>query len=371
MLTPSTPPSHWDIFCQVVDNYGDIGVCWRLAADLHARGVTVRLWLDDASHLRWLAPDADRSGIEICHWQDAAQRYQPGAVLMATFGCELPAAVLQACDALPLEQSIPQRPIWLNVEHLSAEDYVERMHLLPSPRFTPDGGSWKQHFFYPGFTPATGGLLREANLAQRQAAFDKHAWLTAQGIAPAENAQLISLFAYEPPLLADWLRILQAQSQPVHLLVCAGRGQAAFLQAVADLGLQPNAALNWTLLPFLPQAEFDHLLWSCDINMVRGEDSWLRAIWAGKPLVWQIYAQDDDAHHDKLQAFMQRMALPAPAQKFYRAWNGLDTPLLAADWQVLSQAQGFFAAAAAQYQQYPDLSTQILDFVTAILHKKA
>jgi hypothetical protein len=45
--------------------------------------------------------------------------------------------------------------------------------------------------------------------------------------------------------------------------------------------------------------------------------------------------------------------------------------LLAADWQVLSQAQGFFAAAAAQYQQYPDLSTQILDFVTAILHKKA
>jgi hypothetical protein len=22
---------HWDIFCRVIDNFGDIGVCWRLA----------------------------------------------------------------------------------------------------------------------------------------------------------------------------------------------------------------------------------------------------------------------------------------------------------------------------------------------------
>jgi len=361
MLSTPTPQTHWDIFCQVVDNYGDIGVCWRLAADLHARGVAIRLWLDDASHLHWLAPDAASSGVEICHWQDAAQRYQPGAVLIATFGCELPAAVLQICLGLPAAQ----RPIWLNIEHLSAEDYVERMHLLPSPRFAPDGSRWNQHFFYPGFTPATGGLLREANLLQRQAAFDKHAWLAAQGIVPAENAQLISLFAYEPPLLSDWLRLLQAQSQPVHLLICAGRGQAAFLQAAAELDLAPSAQLNWTLLPFLPQAEFDHLLWSCDINMVRGEDSWLRAIWAGKPFVWQIYAQDDDAHHEKLQAFMQRMALPTPAQNFYRAWNGLGTPLQAQDWQDLTQAQDFFTDLTTQYQQHPDLSTQILRFVAA------
>lgn len=359
MRTPSTPPSHWDIFCQVVDNYGDIGVCWRLAADLQARGVTVRLWLDDASHLHWLAPEAANSGIEICHWQDVAERYQPGAVLMATFGCELPEAVLQTCLSLPAAQ----RPAWLNIEHLSAEDYVERMHLLPSPRFAPDGSSWKQHFFYPGFTPATGGLLREANLLQRQAAFDKNAWLAAQGIAPVENAQLISLFAYEPPLLADWLRILQAQSQPVHLLACAGRGQAAFLQAAAKLGLAPSAQLSGTLLPFLPQAEFDHLLWSCDINMVRGEDSWLRAIWAGKPFVWQIYEQDDSAHHEKLQAFMQRMALPAPAQNFYRAWNGLNKDLQAADWQALSQAADCFGTLRANLAAQTDLCSQILQWL--------
>lgn len=354
----------WDIFCQVVDNYGDIGVCWRLAADLHARGLAVRLWLDDASHLPWLAPDAARCGLEIRLWQDASS-YQPGAVLLATFGCDLPAAVLQACEALPAAE----RPVWLNVEHLSAEDYVERMHLLPSPRFAPDGSRWNQYFFYPGFTPATGGLLREADLAQRQASFDAQAWLAAQGIPHIENAQRISLFCYEPVVLQAWLRILQqqAQQQPQQLLVCAGRGQAAFLQAVAVLGLEPTEQLSWQLLPFLPQSEFDHLLWACDVNMVRGEDSWLRAIWAGKPFVWQIYEQDDAAHHEKLAAFVQAAALPACAAQVYDWWNGLraepDAALAAETWQAFTASAPDFSRLRQRLEQQTDLSAQLLGFV--------
>lgn len=354
---PIHPESHWDIFCQVVDNYGDIGVCWRLARDLQARGVAVRLWLDDASHLHWLAPDASSTGIVVLSWSDAAQSYRPGAVLMATFGCALPPAVLHACEALPA----PQRPLWLNVEHLSAEDYVERMHLLPSPRFAPDGSRWNQHFFYPGFSTATGGLLREADLAQRLAQFDKNAWLAAQDIRPAAHAQLISLFAYEPARLTEWLRLLSQQARPQHLLVCAGRGQVAFMQTVAQLGLQANEQLNWTLLPFLPQTEFDHLLWACDVNMVRGEDSWLRAIWAGKPFVWQIYEQDDAAHHEKLRAFMQRAALPAALENIYRWWNGLGSD--APDWSALVQAGCAFDQLRQDLLTQDDLSEHILRWV--------
>lgn len=356
---PHSQLAHWDIFCQVVDNYGDIGVCWRLARDLHARGIAVRLWLDDASHLHWLAPDAAAKGMAVLSWQDAAQSYQPGAVLLATFGCALPPAVVQICEGL----AQAQRPLWLNVEHLSAEDYVERMHLLPSPRFAADGSRWNQYFFYPGFSPATGGLLREADLAQRLAAFNKTAWLAAQGIQPAPHAQLISLFAYEPARLADWLRILSQQEQPQHLLVCAGRGQAAFLQTAAQLGLQAHAQLSWSLLPFLPQTEFDHLLWACDVNMVRGEDSWLRAIWAGKPFVWQIYEQDDAAHHEKLTAFMHRAALPAAVQNLYRAWNDLDQPLQAQDWQALLAATPVFQQWQNHLLAQEDLSRQIMRFV--------
>ena len=47
-LAPARPSLSWDIFCTVVDNYGDIGVCWRLARQLAAEhGFAVRLWVDD------------------------------------------------------------------------------------------------------------------------------------------------------------------------------------------------------------------------------------------------------------------------------------------------------------------------------------
>ena len=57
-LSASRP--RWEIFCQVVDNFGDIGVCWRLAADLVSRGYgSVRLWVDDWAALRRINPDAN------------------------------------------------------------------------------------------------------------------------------------------------------------------------------------------------------------------------------------------------------------------------------------------------------------------------
>ena len=51
-------PLLWDIFCRVIDNHGDLGVCWRLSCDLAARGQQVRLWVDDASALQWMASGA-------------------------------------------------------------------------------------------------------------------------------------------------------------------------------------------------------------------------------------------------------------------------------------------------------------------------
>jgi len=57
----------WDLFCRVIDNFGDIGVCWRLAADLAGRGEAVRLWTDDAGALAWMAPQG-APGVQVCAW---------------------------------------------------------------------------------------------------------------------------------------------------------------------------------------------------------------------------------------------------------------------------------------------------------------
>ena len=351
----------WDIFCEVIDNYGDLGVSWRLAADLHARGQTVRLWLDDASHLAWLAPESEQSGIQVRSWSDAETHFETGDVLLEAFGCRPPAGVLAVACA--------RKPVRINLEYLSAEDYVERMHGLPSPQTCADGSIWPTWFFYPGFTRATGGLLREDDYDARRLSFVPQAWLQKQGVMDT-NRTFVSLFCYEPAALAAWLRLLLASPQPQHILVCAGRSAAAFKLALQDCGIAAEQSasghLQWTYLPFLSQDDFDHLLWSCDINFVRGEDSVVRAIWAAKPFVWHIYPQADGAHAPKLAAFMQALQLPAAAQAWQRLWNGLsDERPSAANWQALLACKAHYAAMSATLAAQNNLGQQLLAYAQA------
>jgi uncharacterized repeat protein (TIGR03837 family) len=210
----------WDLFCQVIDNYGDIGVCWRLAADLGARGHAVRLWVDDASALAWMAPHG-APGVQVRPWPAEAPEDGPGDVVVEAFGCEIAPGFVAAIAR--------RRPVWINLEYLSAESYVERCHRLPSPLMSGPGAGLVRWFFYPGFTPRTGGLLREGGLAERQRAFDRQGWRARRGIAP--HALAVSLFCYEPPALPLLLEELRARGD-ARLLVTPGRAAAAVLNEI-------------------------------------------------------------------------------------------------------------------------------------------
>ena len=85
-----------------------------------------------------------------------------------------------------------------------------------------------------------------------------------------------------------------------------------------------------TFRTWLQQPDFDHLLWAGDLNFVRGEDSLVRALWAGAPFVWQIYPQDDGAHHVKLEAFLDWLGAPPSLRQFHRSWNGFGSAALPA-----------------------------------------
>ena len=360
----------WDIFCKVIDNHGDIGVCWRLSADLAERGQQVRLWVDDASALAWMAPQG-HAGVSVLPWLEPLGLNllrldsAPCEVLVEAFGCQIAPEFIAACA--DQQRAGGQKPVWINLEYLSAEAYVERCHGLPSPVSHGPAAGWTKWFFYPGFTPATGGLLREPGLLQRQAAFDRTAWLARQQIAWA-GEKLLSLFCYEPPALAQLLAQLARaglQGEPVRLLVAAGRGAAAVRAACMNQNelqslLDKGALLSISYLPPLTQCDYDHLLWACDLNFVRGEDSVLRALWAGQPLVWQIYPQDDQAHQAKLQAFLDRLDAPASLRVFHEAWNGLHPDLPPVDSAAWS---GWARAARQDLLGLPDLGTQLLEFV--------
>lgn len=367
----------WDIFCKVIDNFGDIGICWRLAADLASRGHAVRLWVDDASALRWMAP-AGCERVRVLPWpqdggpldlQAAGLAQQPTDVLIEAFGCEIAPEFLAACaDAA---QASGLKPIWINLEYLSAEDYVERSHALPSPVQSGPAAGWTKWFFYPGFTENTGGLLREPGLLERQAQFDRIAWLESHQI-PNEGAALVSLFCYEPPALQSLLAQFAQQGlqgRPVHLLVAAGRAAAAVQAIAGDKYSQKRGSqLSISCLPLVTQTEFDHLLWACDLNFVRGEDSVVRALWAGRPFVWQIYPQHDDAHLDKLQAFLDWLQAPPSLRAFHAAWNRREAPQGAAEGPLppladLPAWQAATRAGRTRLTAQDDLATRLLGFV--------
>ncbi|WP_053161668.1 elongation factor P maturation arginine rhamnosyltransferase EarP [Pseudomonas sp. P1.8] len=325
----------WDIFCTVVDNFGDIGVTWRLARQLVAEhGLAVRLWVDDLRAFERLCPAIDihaaqqrQENVEVRQWSGEWQPTAAADVVIAAFACQLPAAYMEAMA----EREQP--PLWMNLDYLSAEDWVIGCHGLPSVKFR----HVQKFFFFPGFQKGTGGLLRERNLLEQRRQFQQRPeaqreFLQGLGIDRAPDAQLISLFAYENTGLASWLDSMAADSTATHLLVPEGRilGDVERWLGVDGLSagdLHRREALTVQVLPFVRQDQYDLLLWSCDFNAVRGEDSFVRAQWAGRPLLWHIYQQEEDVHLDKLEAFLElyTKGLSTPAREaisgLWRAWN--------------------------------------------------
>jgi len=352
MAAARSIPANWDIFCRVVDNFGDAGVCWRLARILHREhGLHVRLWIDDLKTLRALQPALNPvlpvqvvEGITVCRLPDAVPVTDDAAVVIEAFGCGLPDAYVagMAARARP--------PLWIVLEYLSAEPWVDSHHGLSSPH---PQLALPRYFFFPGFTPATGGLLREADLLARRDGFDagaRQAFWRELGFADPEPGVLtVSLFAYAGAPIYELLETMARGSAPVVAAVPGGAVLAAvrsFFGAGDDAAVESwrQGALEVRLLPFLPQVRYDELLWACDLNFVRGEDSFVRAQWAARPLVWQPYRQEADAHRAKLEAFLARYCagLATGAADalgtFWQCWNDGSTEGCGIAWPALRAA---------------------------------
>ncbi|MCF4009452.1 elongation factor P maturation arginine rhamnosyltransferase EarP [Rheinheimera sp. UJ63] len=327
----------WDIFCAVVDNFGDIGICWRLSRQLVAEhGLAVRLWVDDLVSFQRLCPAIDpnlteqqQAGVLICHWQVQTpwQSTTPGTVVVEALACTIPFAYQQQMA----QQAV--KPLWLNLEYLSAESWIEACHTMASPQ--PQLPLIK-YFFFPGFSEKTGGLLCEQGRIAQLSAFQQdalaqqHFWQQLGISLTDENTLKVSLFAYTQQALGSLLALWQEYDRPVLCVIPLGALADQAKQLLPGLSLeQPWQAGSLTvhLLAFLPQPQYDYLLSACDINFVRGEDSVIRAQWAAKPFIWQIYRQAEQAHIDKLSAFLARYTAEFPAelasvvQKLHLQWN--------------------------------------------------
>lgn len=367
----------WDIFCRIVDNFGDIGVCWRLAKQLQTEhGLAVKLWVDDLSAAQKMIPqivvELNQQIIDEIHvlsWrgfnnENHADFDDAADVVIEAFACELPAAYLNAMAQ--------KKSTWVNFEYLSAESWVADFHAKPSPQ----ANGLTRYFYFPGFTENTGGLIREKNQTltddlNAQNSFWKKLNLTTQ------NHLKVSLFCYPHAPIESLLTAMAESNQSIYCYVPA----SSILPKIADfLGLSSvnvgesyqSKNLNLHVLPFLSQLEYDQLLSVCDINFVRGEDSWVRAIWAGNPFIWQPYFQDENTHMKKLDAFLNSFYTDFKVKKtvvqMHAEW--VEAELTPFTWlnylNQLAQIADYTSQQSQLLAKQPDLATKLVSFCNQI-----
>ena len=363
------------VFCRVVDNFGDAGVAWRLSRQLAAEhAAEVTLWIDDPASLARIAGRGDGRIRVLALGTEVEPPGELPQVVIETFGCGLPAAYLDAMEAAGTP------PVWINLEYLSAEAWIEGTHGLPSPQPKRRLTRW---FYFPGFSAASGGLLRERNLfetrdrMQTDPASRASAWTSIGLTPPLAEALTVSLFCYPSAATAALLEAWAEGDVPLACIVPEGVATASLDRFFG--GNVPHAGQARTVgdlviavAPLVDQDAFDERLWTCDLNIVRGEDSFVRAQWAARPMVWHIYPQAERAHIVKLRAFIDRYgaeldpAADRALRDFTFAFNDGDGEASVAAWEPLCaslpalRSHAVHWAAALGSQQ--DLATQLVGF---------
>jgi uncharacterized repeat protein (TIGR03837 family) len=300
----------WDIFCQIVDNYGDAGVCWRLARSLTSlHGQEVRIFCDDLPTLNLLASGVDeviKSKVSMQPWEasfsNSRHPVETPDVVIEAFGCELPRRYLAGLLIAP------KKPLIINLEYLSAEPWIIDFHKKASPQ----AHGIPKYFYFPGFQQNAGGILMDPvpEPVTPEHPIPVHLKPSWSQLRP--NTKRISIFCYPSAPLLKWLEDLGKSGENFDIVLTHGMLEQLKLSSANPIVL-PNF-IKLISIPFVSQDEYDWVLTHCDFNIVRGEDSFVRAQLAGKPFIWHIYPQEDRIHEVKLAAFLDLYLDGAPQE---------------------------------------------------------
>lgn len=333
------------IVCKVIDNFGDAGFSLRLAKALAARSHRVILFHDDPVTFRALYPADENAGLSLLDARDAfhtLKKFGNLDLIVEPFGTSSE-QTMHRFD-LELKRVCPRTP-WVLIDYLSSEDWVEDFHLSQS--IDPSSGHVTT-FFYPGFTEKTGGLIH----------CDYPAHLRNTAMQGGKHDLKVFVFSYPNAPVVELIDCCNSTDTSTHIYIAGPKPEGVEAACVTELA-------------FCPQSDFDELLAKHDVLFVRGEDSFVRAQLAGKPMIWQIYPTDDGAHAEKLSKFFERYSVGlTPACKkamwdCWTSWNGLnDTGNFSRSWNGLQVFLPELQAHAVQWQSRlfsgPELVSQLL-----------
>lgn len=309
-----------DIFCHVIDNFGDIGVVYRFAREfrLLKPQCRVRVFIDAFDPLPPIDPRIDPGKVtqtvnEITFINFASfgpadfARLGVADVVIEAFACQIPEAYMIS--------AFKDSRLVINLDYLSAEQWVEECHLKES---LLGSDTLRKFFFMPGLTARTGGVIINSQLESEKADLVSNRFnyinkvISKSGIQlSAGPDQLIgTIFTYLRGF-DTFLDDARKVDRDILLLVYGDKSQTGMRDSLVRVGAEcigPGqhrfGKVRVAMMPWLPQPEYDRLLCCADFNLVRGEDSLVRAIQAGKPFIWQAYLQKERYQKVKVQAFV-------------------------------------------------------------------
>ena len=280
-----------DIFCQVIDNYGDVGVAYRLAREFKRvyPNKKLRFVINQIEELNLIRKSED---IEIILYKDISKIENSADLIIESFGCEIPKEYM--------DKALKNAELIINLEYFSAEKWVDDFHLQES--FL--GGNLKKYFFIPGLSEKSGGILLDNEFLERKKKVEANKEYYLEKFGIKEKYDLIgSVFSYEKNF-DSLIEELKKLGKKIILLILSEKTQKNFIKYF-DNGNNYDK-IKFVKLPFFSYDKYEELLALCDFNLVRGEDSFVRALLLGKPFLWHIYPQDENTHIKKLESFLEK-----------------------------------------------------------------
>lgn len=280
-----------DIFCEVIDNYGDVGVAYRLARELKRiyPNKELRFIINQTEELNLIKKNDD---IIVIDYKDVDKIEQPADLVIETFACNIP--------EIYMDKALKTSKLMINLEYFSSEDWVDDFHLQES--FL--GGNLKKYFFIPGLSEKSGGIILDKEFLDRKNKVQENREYYLKQFNINEKYDLIiSVFSYEKNF-DNFLKTLQKLDKKVLLLLLSEKTQKNFIKYFDNNDYYDK--IKAVKLPFFTYDKYEKLLALCDINLVRGEDSFVRALLLAKPFLWHIYPQDENTHIIKLESFLEK-----------------------------------------------------------------
>ena len=357
------------VLCKVVDNYGDIGVCWRMCRRLKkiAPQNTISLVVDNFESFGKIEPRVIRQnviarseatrqsiqieGIDIYNWNDDynchkvfyANDGERLSIILECFQCGRP----DWMEKILFEEKLQRTVQIIMIDYLTAEKYAEDFHCLKS--LTRSAKVQKVNFM-PGFTPKTGGLIIDD----------------------------------------EWSHLPQWNEKgPVLVFTYTmGKGLLENVGSLRSLSLSKGPLLK--PLPFMPQPEWDKMMQQCSALIIRGEESMSRACLSGIPFIWQAYPQSEEYQLVKVKALLERMrphfeeeafaivekawmyvnvdchALRARNDVSLRGANVVSDVAIQTFLNSLSSLRPGFVSFAKSLQKNGDLCTNLMTFINKI-----